>query len=132
MSTATESVQNVNESPAEQPARGGNVYRPIVDIIENKDELLILANMPGTSPQDIDVKFEDGNLTIHGRVKARQNDGTQYLLQEYGVGDFYRAFQVGESVDASRISAELTDGVLKLHLPKVEAVKPRMIHVQVH
>ncbi len=53
-----------------------------------------------------------------------------YLLREYGVGDFYRTFRVSEQIDASRIEAEYADGVLKLHLPKVEAVKPRKITVK--
>jgi HSP20 family protein len=52
------------------------------------------------------------------------------LLQEYGVGDFYRTFKVSEQIDSTRISAEYHDGVLTIHLPKVEAAKPRKISVQ--
>ncbi len=63
-------------------------------------------------------------------MAARQSEQTRYLLREYGVGDFYRTFRVGEQVDASRIAAEFVDGVLTLHLPKVDAAKPRKIAVQ--
>ena len=66
--------------------------------------------------------------------KARKDASFQkeldYLLREYGVGDFYRAFQVSEVIDPSRIQAEYSGGVLTLHLPKSEAAKPRKIAVQ--
>jgi len=110
--------------------RSGACYRPNVDILERRDELLVLADMPGARPEDIDLDFNDGTLTIHAKVQPRQDDHTQYLLREYGIGDYWRTFQVSEAVDASKISAEYTDGVLMLHLPKAEAVKPRKISVQ--
>ncbi|MBP7937088.1 MAG: Hsp20/alpha crystallin family protein [Phycisphaerae bacterium] len=110
--------------------RSGRAYRPNVDIIENKEELLVVADMPGVNSNSIDVKFENGSLEIHGRVPVRQTPETRYLLREYGVGDFYRSFQVSEAIDASRITAEYADGVLTLHLPKVEAVKPRKIAIK--
>lgn len=116
-------------TPAER-TRSGRAYRPNVDIIENKEELLVVVDMPGVSSDSIDVKFENGSLEIHGRVPSRQTPETRYLLREYGVGDFYRSFQVSEAVDASRITAEYADGVLTLHLPKTEAVKPRKIAIK--
>jgi HSP20 family protein len=110
--------------------RGGRVYRPNVDIVEKQDELLLLADMPGVKGGEIDIRFEDGELTIHGPAAPRQGDKARYLLQEYGVGDFYRTFRVSEQIDATKISAEYKDGVLWLRLPKVEAVKPRRINVK--
>jgi HSP20 family protein len=112
-----------------EQTRTGRMYRPFVDILEQRDELLLLADMPGTSSEDIDINFEKGELTIHGRVRPRQPEGTDYLLSEYGTGDYYRTFQVSESIDVERISAEYTAGVLTLHLPKTDAVKPRKISV---
>jgi HSP20 family protein len=108
--------------------RSGRLYRPDVDIVEKQDELLLIADMPGTSPEDLEVRFENGTLTIYGRVKERQPQDV-YLLREYGIGDFFRTFQVNETIDPERISAEYRDGVLTLHLPKVEAAKPRKIQV---
>jgi HSP20 family protein len=109
--------------------RSGRFYRPNVDILERADELTVSADMPGVRSEDIDINFENGLLTIHGRVQPRHREGN-YLLCEYGIGDFYRTFQVGEAIDSGRISAEYRDGVLTLHLPKVDEVKPRKIAVQ--
>ena len=117
------------ESGAEH-TRGGRCYRPHVDILESENELTVLADMPGTAADRIDVKFEEGTLAIHGRVEPRQPDDTRYAIQEYGVGDYFRTFQVSEAIDPGRITAEYTDGVLTLHLPKAEASKPRRIAVQ--
>jgi HSP20 family protein len=131
---SAESTLERNETQAQpakaEPTRTGQVYRPNVDIVDTQDELLILADMPGVTADRIDIDFEDGTLTIHGQVAARQEAETDYLLREYGVGDFYRAFQVSEAIDPSRIQAEYSGGVLTLHLPKSEAAKPRKIAVQ--
>ena len=106
-------------------------YTPSVDIIEQRDELLLVADLPGVKADAIDIKYEQGLLTIHGRVDPRQDEGkTSYLLREYGVGDYYRTFTVGEGIDSARIHAELKDGVMTLHLPKAESIKPRKITVK--
>ena len=127
--TTHESQPGVEPGAAEQ-TRSGNWYRPNVDIIERQDELLVLADMPGLGADLIDIRFADGTLTIHGRVPPRQAAEVRYLVREYGLGDFYRTFRVSEEIDASRISAEYRLGVLTLHMPKAEAVKPRTITVK--
>jgi HSP20 family protein len=106
------------------------VFRPSVDILELADELLIFANVPGAVANQIDVQFEGGQLTVRAPVAVRQTTETNYLLREYGVGEFFRTFRVGEQIDGSRITAEYADGVLKLHLPKAEAAKQRKIEVK--
>jgi HSP20 family protein len=127
-------TNTVSQSPTEEvtPAehtRSGRYYRPNVDILEQADELIVLADMPGASGDAIDVNFEDGNLTIHAKVDPRQDESTEYLVREYGVGDFYRTFRISEAIDASKITAQYADGVLTLHLPKAEEAKPRKIAV---
>ena len=124
----------VAKSTAEQPAlaertRSGCCYRPNVDILEKGDELLVLADVPGARSDSIDVKFEDGMLEIQAAIEPRECDGHTCLLHEYDVGDYYRSFQVSEAIDAGKISAQYADGVLTLHLPKAEALKPRKIAV---
>lgn len=110
--------------------RSGFTFRPNVDILENAEELTLLADLPGANKEHIDINFENGTLTLHARVAERQPANGSFLVQEYNVGDFYRVFQVSEMIDPQRISAEFHDGVLTLHLPKVEAVKPRKIPIK--
>ncbi len=109
---------------------GEGTFAPAVDIVEAGDHLAIFADMPGIAPKDIDIQFEQGTLTIHGRAQPTAAPGARFLLQEYGVGDFHRTFEIGEMINASRISAEYANGVLTLRLPKVAAAQPRRIDVK--
>ena len=127
-----ENTNPITKTEAEQTAertRCGCCYRPNVDILEQEGDLLVLADVPGAKSDTIDVTFEDGMLEIHAAVAPRESDRQNCLLREYGVGDYYRTFQVSEAVDAARISAQYADGVLTLRLPKADTVKPRRISV---
>jgi HSP20 family protein len=108
--------------------RGGNYLTPRVDIFETDKELTLSADMPGVSPQDVELRFENGELILRGRVRTPERTGPAWL--EYGAGDFYRTFTVHETIDSTKISAECRNGVLTVHLPKVEAVQPRKISVR--
>jgi len=111
--------------------RGDRFYSPAVDILEKGDEILVIADVPGTRPEDVDVEFEDGLLTVHAKVQPRYPEGVEFLRQEYGVGDYLRSFQVSEAIDAAKITAEYANGVLTLHLPKSAGLRPRKIAVSV-
>jgi len=103
-------------------------FTPRVDILETPEGLAIYADMPGVSAPDADVRYERGELTLHGKCPPR-HEGAPHLLKEYAVGDYYRAFTIGEEVDPGRITAELKNGVLTVRLPKAEALKPRKIAI---
>lgn len=120
--------QNVVATP--EPTRSGRTYVPAVDIVEKADEFLLYADVPGATAERIDVNYEKGVLTIRAGVDPAQRNHQGYLLREYGLGDFERSFRVGEGIDASRIEAEVRHGVLTLHLPKADSVKPRRIAVK--
>jgi len=109
--------------------RGGLTYSPRIDIWETDEELVLYADLPGVSPEDLDIQFENRELRIHGKVRPR-HEYVNFLYGEYGIGDFYRTFTVGETIDSQKIFAELSNGVLTLHLPKTEAVRPRRIEVK--
>jgi len=109
--------------------RGGVMYTPRIDIWESDEELVLYADLPGVSTEDLDIQFENRELRIHGKVAPR-HENRSFLYGEYGIGDFYRTFTIGETIDSKKISAELQNGVLTLHLPKTEAVKPRRIAVK--
>jgi HSP20 family molecular chaperone IbpA len=108
----------------------GSYFRPNVDIYEESEKLVVLADMPGVKSDELEVNFEDGLLTIHGKVKPRQPEQVRSAHAEFGVGDFFRTFRVSEQIDPSQITADYRDGVLTLHLPKAAAAKPRKIAVQ--
>jgi HSP20 family molecular chaperone IbpA len=129
MNTETVMTKPEGGATAAEHTRSGRVFRPNVDIVEKNDELLLYAELPGAEGNSIDVDFEDGELRLHAKVESRQAADRQYLYQEYGIGDFYRTFQISEMIDAGKISAEFADGVLTLHLPKAESLKPRKIAV---
>ena len=114
-------------SPSEV-TRGVTVTPP-VDILETEDELLLFADLPGVTQEDVDIRFENGELTLHARRASTAGNREAWLF-ENEAGDYFRAFRISEQVDASRIWAELKNGVLTLHLPKVEAAKPRKITVK--
>jgi HSP20 family molecular chaperone IbpA len=130
MATDVSTVKEPGDSGADtERTRSGVYYRPRVDIVEGPEELTLYADMPGLSSDRIDIHFERGTLEIHGRVPQRQPDDLSFVRREYGVGDFYRSFQVSEEIDSTRISADYKLGVLTLHLPKSVAAKPRKISV---
>ena len=122
-------AEQAQKQPPNGPAGTDHYYRPNVDIVELPNELVLFADTPGARADSIDVQYENGELTVRAMVEPRQ-PAANYLLREYGVGGFIRTFRVGDQIDASRISAEYADGVLKLHLPKAEAVRPRKIDVR--
>jgi HSP20 family protein len=122
-------TKEAGEVTTPEATRGGLYYTPRVDIYESADEVVLQCDMPGVKPQDVDVRFEKGELSLHGKVQPRQAPA-EYLEEEYGVGDFYRSFAVAAEIDADKIAAEYHDGVLTIHLPKQERVKPKRIAVQ--
>jgi len=104
-------------------------YTPRVDILETDEELTLFTDLPGAKAEDVDIRFENGELRLQAQCPARQQ-GTSYLLAEYGVGDFYRTFSIDKDINPDKIAAELKNGVLTVHLPKTEAVKPRKIAIK--
>ena len=103
-------------------------FTPRFDIWEGEEELVLYGDLPGVAVEDLDIRFENHELTIHGKVAPRYEG--EYLFGEYGIGNFDRTFTVGEAIDAEKISAEVRNGVLMLHLPKSAKVKPRRIEVK--
>ena len=82
-----------------EPTRQIPLFQPYFDITESENELTLYGDLPGVKQDELDVRYENEQLIIQGRVAAR-NDGLQMLRQEYGIGDFQRTFRIGESIDA--------------------------------
>jgi HSP20 family protein len=112
-----------------ESTRGWERYlRPPVDIYETPDELVLVADMPGVSSENLEVHVDDGVLTLRG--KAAHAAPGEPIFREFELANFFRQFELGIGIDAAKVQAELKNGVLKLHLPKSEEAKPRQIPVQ--
>jgi len=118
-----------NGTPAVAEHAPTYCYTPRVDLVETNDAFVLFADVPGVKPEDLDISFENGELTLHARC-APTPPPRGILSAEYGVGDYFRTFNLGDNVDSEKATAELKQGVLTLRLPKPEAVKPRRIAVQ--
>jgi len=101
---------------------------PLCDIYENEEEVLLVADMPGVDREALKINIDKGELTIEAK-RPLEAPGS-YLEAEFRDCDYRRRFVVPTGIDANKISAELKNGVLQLHLPKSEALKPRQIAVK--
>lgn len=117
------------KSPAES-TRNVPVYVPAVDIYESQDALVLVADMPGVGSDNVSIDIRDNQLTLRGTIQLEPGDKERVLLQEYGVGDYFREFALGRAIDQAKIEAAMKDGVLTLTLPKADIVKPRKITVK--
>ena len=106
------------------------LFTPQVDIIEKKDAILILADMPGVAKDSVDVVLEEGVLSINGKVQSDGPEGMALRSREYEVGNFHRCFSVGEGLNPDGVEAGMKDGVLRLSVPKAERYQPRRIEIK--
>jgi HSP20 family protein len=116
-------------NPAEQ-IKPGPVFSPDVDIFENDQEIVLLADMPGVKADHLNIDLRENTLSIVGEISPTENADEQDIIVEYEVGQFVRQFTLSEVIDQEKIDAKLTDGVLRLTLPKVKKAAPRKITVK--
>ncbi|HEB93595.1 MAG TPA: Hsp20/alpha crystallin family protein [Gammaproteobacteria bacterium] len=122
-----------NRLPAE--GENGNIvtsdWAPAVDIKEEDDRFLVLADIPGVDPEDIEVNMENGILSIKGERKSEHTEEKEgYKRVERAYGAFHRRFTLPESADPEGIKAKSRHGSLEIVIPKREAVQPRRISVE--
>lgn len=135
MNEMTTSSTGMNQAPQRQEggaetARGATVYRPIADIVERQDGVLVQIEMPGVPSEDVEISVERRVLTVRGRARVTAPQGYRLVYAEYGEGDYERSFTLSQDIDEGRIAAEMKNGVLTLTLPRAEATKPRKIEVK--
>jgi HSP20 family molecular chaperone IbpA len=114
---------------AGEGTRPGPVFIPAVDILENVNDITILADMPGVESKDVDIDLRENQLTIIGRVEPVEKEKEVSLYKEFNWGDYFRQFTLSNVIDQAKITAKMEKGVLKLVLPKVEKPKPQKIKV---
>jgi HSP20 family protein len=105
---------------------------PSVDIIDEKDQIRIKADLPGLKKEDIEVTADNGILTIKGEKKEEsQVKEKDYVRSECYYGAFHRSFTLPTGVDTQKVNANYKDGVLEVTLPKKEEAKPKQVKVEV-
>ena len=108
------------------PAR---TFVPTADIFETEAALTVVLEMPGVDKGNVDISVEDGVLTVQGRLDFSKYEGMQPVYTEYNIGHYRRSFSLSNKINQDKISAEMSDGVLTLSMPKAEDAKPRRIAI---
>ena len=105
-------------------------WAPPVDIFEKNDHLVIRAEIPGVLKDDMDVRIENGVLTLHGERKNETEikEANAYRM-ERAYGTFTRSFSLPTTVDAAKVAATYKDGVLEVTVPKAETAKPKKVSI---
>jgi HSP20 family molecular chaperone IbpA len=107
-----------------------HVYTPVLDIYETENGLVLEADLPGVRPEDLQIRVQDNVLHLYGKVTWPLPAQARLLHEEVRPEDFYRSFILSEEVDTENITADFSDGVLQLTLPKAAKAKPRKIEVR--
>jgi HSP20 family molecular chaperone IbpA len=122
--------ENQSRTSTTEGTRNREQYiTPPVDIYETPEELVVMADLPGVTKDDLEVRVDNNLLTIRGRPHHIA-PGTP-VYQEFELMPFFRQFELSEKIDTEKIRAEFKHGVLFLHLPKAAEAKPRKIEVAV-
>ena len=107
----------------------GRVYTPSVDIFEDDQALTIVADMPGVPTEHVTIDLREDVLSLSGVPSVSVPEQEEYVLREYDTGKYFRQFTLSEVIDQANIKANLSNGVLRVTLPKVEPAKPRRIEI---
>ena len=130
----TEKNEKVPESEEVETERvddtPGACCAPAVDIYETDDAVIVEADMPGVDREAVDVKIDNGVLSILGRAAGTSGPSVTRLYEEFTRGDYYRAFALGEDVDEGKVAAAVSNGVLTVTLPRAERPGVRKIEVK--
>ena len=122
--------QNITKAEENKPERVSRraTVSPPVDIFENNDEVLVVADIPGAGPDGLNVHFDKDQLVIEATTTPGHEDHSP-LFREFGDLDYRRVFELAPGIDVENVKAELKNGVLSIHLPKSAATKPRRIQI---
>lgn len=110
--------------------RATATFTPAVDIFERADMTVIVADMPGVAPDDVDVTLDRQVLTLRGTVKPYAPKGYSRMASEYRVGDYVRVFTLADEIDRDGINATFKNGVLQLELPRAPQAKTQKVSVK--
>lgn len=121
---------NVTPISAEAERQRRSVFRPLADVAERDEAILVELEVPGARQEGLEVTLENRVLTVKARVDTPSRDGWSLLHREYGEGDYERSFILSEDIDVDHIEATVTNGLLRLALPKSEKARSRRIEIK--
>ncbi len=116
-------------SPFLREGAGFNEWTPALDVYEEKDDIVVHAELPGLKKEDIEISLHSGLLSISGERKVERTDNGESRRSERYYGRFSRTVTLPSPVDSDKVQASYKDGVLVVRLPKTEEAKPRQINV---
>jgi len=122
-------VKALNNNSIDELLRKENNILPSSYIYENVDEYILVANMPGVSRSEIQVKVIDESLIVFGRINYNEIVNRDYILNENEIGNYFRKFKISDSIDRTKVSAKYDNGQLIVTLPKSAKAKPRSIEI---
>lgn len=122
-------VKALNNYSLEEILRTQNNISPSTDIYENNDEFILISNMPGVSRSEVQVKVIENSLIVFGKINYDEITSRNYILNENEIGNFFRKFNISDSIDKNKINARYDNGQLIIYLPKSEKVKPRIVDI---
>ena len=122
-------VKTLNNNSIDEILRNENNILPSTDIYDNPDEFTLVANMPGVSRSQIQVKVIDDSLIVFGRINYSEAINKDYILNENEIGNYFRKFKISDSIDRTKINAKYENGQLIVSLPKRENLKSRTIDI---
>jgi len=120
---------DVTKTTEQAPRVPESALAPAVDISENDVGIELVADLPGVPKDGLSVKVDGANLTIEGSAQIDVPQNLEPLYGEIRSRHFRRSFTLSRELDPSRIEAKLANGVLRMHIPKSEAARPRRIEV---
>ena len=121
--------QEVTHTAAEQLIDAGNAYKPDVDIFINENEVVFTIDLPGVDKGDVSIEITE-NDTLVIKAKNSHVEPENPLVRQYGIGNYYRAFQISDELNKGKVDAKLENGMLEITIPKREETKPRKIAIK--
>ena len=128
----TMEVQKQEEAPANEMerTRSRRSFIPKADIYETEKEIIVLTDVPGANEKTVDVTLEKNVLSINAYIEPAIPSGFDIAYAEYEEGDYQRSFRLSDEIDRDKIEATVSDGVLRLRLPKLQEAATKKIAVK--
>jgi HSP20 family protein len=122
--------QEIKSTAAEHVQDAGTAYAPDVDVYVNQDEMVFAVDMPGVEKGGVSIEINENNTLII-QAKNSQAEPEKLILRQFNIGNYFRAFQIGEEFNKDKVAGKLENGLLEIRIPKREEAKPKRININI-